>query len=104
MPTVLGLVAFLIFAGFAMQPSADAWVEVDAVYGDGRPVADTRSDANGHFVVCGLEAEPRHALVVAKPGYQLATVSLPTQGDGPLDVDLRVCTADRPRFPSGWCL
>ena len=82
---------------------ADAWVQVDGVYGDGRPLADTRSDANGRFVVCGLEGNPIHALVVAKPGYHLAFPGLPTQGSGPLDVELRVCTAGHARLPGGWC-
>ena len=86
-------------------PSADAWVQVDGVMGDGRPLADTRSDANGRFVVCGLEGETQipHALVVAKPGFQLAFARIPAQGGGPLDVELRVCTADRPRLEGGWC-
>jgi hypothetical protein len=85
------------------QPSSDAWVQVDGVYGDGRPLADTRSDAHGRFVVCGLEQEPMHALVVAKPGYQLAVARIPTQGGGPLDVELRACTAGRPTLQGGWC-
>jgi hypothetical protein len=70
-------------------PISDAWVQVDGVYGDGRPLADTRSDADGRFRVCGLEGEPMHAFVAGKPGYQLAVVSVPTQGAGPVDVELR---------------
>jgi len=69
-------------------PISDAWVQVDGVYGDGRPLADTRSDADGRFVVCGLEGNPIHALVVGKPGYQLATARGPTQGAGPVDIEL----------------
>ena len=86
-------------------PIADAWVQVDGAMGDGRPLADARSDATGRFVVCGLEGETQipHALVVGKPGYQIATARVPTQGGGPLDVELRVCTADRPRLEGGWC-
>jgi hypothetical protein len=86
-------------------PSVDAWVQVDGVMGDGRALADTRTDANGRFVVCGLEGETQipHALVVAKPGFQLAFARIPAQGGGPLDVELRVCTADRPRLEGGWC-
>ena len=87
------------------RPSADAWVQVDGVMGDGRPLADTRSDANGRFVVCGLEGETQipHALVVAKSGYQIASVKIPPQGGGPVDVELQVCTADRLRLEGGWC-
>lgn len=72
-------------------PIADAWVQVDGAMGDGRPLADTRSDASGRFVVCGLEGETQipHALVLSKPGYQLATARVPTQGAGPVDVELR---------------
>ena len=86
-------------------PSADAWVQVDGVMGDGRPLADTRTDANGRFVVCGLEGETQipHAIVVAKPGFQIASARIPTQGGGPLDVELRVCAADRPMLEGGWC-
>lgn len=86
-------------------PSADARVQVDGAMGDGRPLADTRADANGRFVVCGLEGETQipHALVVAKPGFQLAFASIPAPGGDPLDVELRVCTADRPRLDGGWC-
>jgi hypothetical protein len=36
-------------------PISDASIQVDGVYGDGRPLADTRSDADGRFRVCGLE-------------------------------------------------
>ena len=70
-------------------PLSDAWVQVAGVYGDGRPLADTRSDTDGRFRVCGLEGNPIHALVVGKPGYQLAVVSVPTEGAGPVDVELR---------------
>ena len=73
----------------ARLPISGALVQVDGVSGDGLPLADTRSDADGRFLVCGLEGEPMHALVVAKPGYQLAVVSVPTQGAGPVDVELR---------------
>jgi hypothetical protein len=85
-------------------PSADAWVQVDGAMGDGRPLADTRSDANGRFVVCGLERETQipHALVVAKPGFQLAYAKVPTAGGGPLDIELRACTADLHRLDGGW--
>jgi hypothetical protein len=86
-------------------PSADAWVQVDGVMGDGRPLADTRTDANGRFVVCGLEGETQipHALVVAKSGYQIAYARIPPQGGGQIDVELRACAADRPRLEGGWC-
>ena len=73
----------------ARLPISGALVQVDGVSGDGLPLADTRSDADGRFLVCGLEGEPMHALVVAKPGYRLAVVSVPTQGAGPVDVELR---------------
>jgi hypothetical protein len=84
-------------------PISDAWIEVDGVYGDGLPLAHTKSDANGRFVACGLEGNPIHALVVAKSGYQLAVAMLPTEGAGPLDVELRVCAAGQPRLSGGWC-
>lgn len=86
-------------------PSADAWVQVDGAMGDGRPLADTRSDPNGHFVMCGLERQSQipHALVVAKSGFRIAYARIPAHGGGPLDVELQVCTADRPRLDGGWC-
>jgi hypothetical protein len=72
--------------------------------GDGRPLADTRTDAEGRFVACGLEGETRipHALVVAKAGYHLASAEIPPQGGGPLDVELRACSGDPP-LEGGWC-
>ena len=85
------------------QPSVDAFVQVDGVYGDGRPLADTRTDEHGRFVVCGLEGAPRHALVVGKPEYQLAFVAIPAHEGGPLDVELHVCTAGNTRLLDGWC-
>lgn len=84
------------------QPSADAWVQVDGVFGDGRPLADTRTDANGRFVVCGIEDHPWHALVVAKAGYHLAYVKIPQDGSGPADVELRACEVAH-RLDGGWC-
>lgn len=85
------------------QPSADAWVQVDGAYGDGRPLADTRTDANGRFVVCGLEGHPWHALVIAKAGYRLAYAAPPTGGADSVEVELRKC-AGTPLLPGGWCL
>ena len=85
------------------RPSADAWVQVDGAHGDGLPLADTRSDANGRFVACGLEGETMHALVVAKPGFQLAYTKIPAQGGGPLDVELQACPDGLPKLGGGWC-
>jgi hypothetical protein len=70
-------------------PIAKAWVQVDGVFGDGRPLADTRSDEHGKFVMCGLEGNPIHALVVSKSGYQVAVARVPTQDTGPLDIELK---------------
>lgn len=86
-------------------PSADALVQVDGAMGDGRPLADTRSDPNGRFVVCGLEGQTQipHALVVAKSGFRIAYAKIPADGGGPLDVELQVCTAGSPRLDGGWC-
>lgn len=77
-------------------PVADAWIQVDGVMGDGLPLADTRSDAHGRFLLCGLEEETdrSHAIVVSKTGYGVATAPLPTQGEGPVDIELR-------RIPGG---
>jgi hypothetical protein len=87
------------------QPGADAWVDVVSDMGEGRPLADTRTDANGRFVLCGLERDTHipHAVVVAKPGFHVAYVSIPAHGGGPLDVELRECGNDRPRLGGGWC-
>ncbi len=73
----------------ARLPISGALVQVDGVYGDGLTLADTRSDADGRFLVCGLEGEPSQALVVSKSGYQFAVVPVPTQGADPVDVELR---------------
>jgi hypothetical protein len=89
----------------APLPSADAWVQVDGVMGDGLPLADTRTDANGRFVVCGLEGQTQipHALVIAKSGFRIGYAPIPEQGGGPLDVELRACTAAEARLQGGWC-
>jgi hypothetical protein len=86
-------------------PSADAWVQVDGAMGDGRPLADTRSDSNGRFVVCGLEGQTQipHALVIAKSGFRIAYARIPAHDGGLLDVELQVCTANQPRLDGGWC-
>ena len=88
-----------------LVPSADALVQVDGVMGDGRPLADTRTDANGRFVVCGLEGETQipHALVVAKSGFRIAYARIPAQGGGPLNVEMQVCEAGARRLEGGWC-
>ena len=70
-------------------PISGASVQVDGADGGGLTLAETRSDADGRFVVCGLEGEPGHALVVSKSGYQFATAPVPTEGAGPVDVELR---------------
>lgn len=84
-------------------PSANAWVQVDGVYGDGRPLADTRTDTQGRFVVCGLEGASMHALVVAKAGYRIATTAVPAQDNGSLDVQLNACLPGHTKVAGGWC-
>jgi hypothetical protein len=86
------------------SPIPDAFIEIDGAHGDGLVLGKTRSDSNGKFVVCGLEGNPIHALVVAKSGYQLAAARLPTQAASALDIELRPCTVDRPLVPhADWC-
>ena len=85
------LLSGTIFETSAMGrlPLPDARVQVDGVTGDGRPLSDTLTDADGRFVVCGLEGSPLHALVAFKTGYQWATTMIPTQGAGPIDLELK---------------
>jgi hypothetical protein len=71
----------------AVIPVPGALVQVDGVFGDGVPLSDTLSDANGRFVVCGLEGHPWHALVASKAN-RLGIELIPVQGTGPLDIEL----------------
>ena len=51
------------------------------------------------------KGKPERGMRSSSPSQdtQLAYARLPTQGAGPLDVELRACTADRPTLEGGWC-
>ena len=65
----------------------DASILVDGAGGMGLVIADTLSDDQGRFVLCGFEGETSAVLFAVKAGYELATVNLPV---GPETVEIEL--------------
>ena len=66
-----------------------ASIVVDGLGGDGPVLADTISDRDGRFRLCGLEdVTPTAALFVVKAGYTIAVVNLPSTPEA-IEIELK---------------
>jgi hypothetical protein len=68
---------------------ADVRVELDGLFGLGLVTATTLTDADGRYVLCGLEGESSTYLFASKAGYQLYEKTVGVNGDTTLDIELR---------------
>jgi len=80
---------------FERTPAGDRPVAGASVTGDFSsglgwgPSAQTRSDAEGHYFLCGIsQSELGLSLYVTKPGYQAAWVVVDRRGGGSIDLNL----------------
>ncbi|HET9371357.1 MAG TPA: hypothetical protein VFO19_13955 [Vicinamibacterales bacterium] len=66
-----------------------AAIVVDGLGGDGLVLADTISDPEGRFLLCGLEdVTPTAALFVVKAGYTMGVVNLPSTPEA-IEIELK---------------
>jgi hypothetical protein len=86
-PFVEGLVYETTPAG--RRGVRDASIVVDGASGLGLSLADTVSDDQGHFVLCGFEGETSMVLFAVKAGYELATVNLPIGSETAVEIELK---------------
>lgn len=83
--SVSGVVFEITPAG--RQPVVDAWVGWDALVD--WVVAETRSDAAGRYMLCGLPMEPTSGLFALKVGYSnVSYASVPAGGDTVVDIQI----------------
>jgi hypothetical protein len=68
---------------------AEVRVELDGLFGLGLVTATTLTDADGRYVLCGLEGESSTYLFASKAGYQLFEKSVGVNGNTTLDIELR---------------
>jgi hypothetical protein len=61
----------------------------------GWPIANTRTDADGRYVICGLEMESSATVYVVNPLHEMFEVFVEFSGDMELDVELTRATATR---------
>lgn len=81
------------------QPVAFATVSVGG-YQDysidlGWPIANTRTDADGRYIFCGLESDTRATVFVANPVHGMFVSDVEMGGDTVLDVELIRTTRGR---------
>jgi len=53
------------------RPLANAWVTLDSVWGLGWIAADTVSDADGRYLLCGVQHGPSLSVVAGLNGYEV---------------------------------
>jgi hypothetical protein len=70
-------------------PLADVWVGLDGAMGDGLVVAGTMTDADGRYVLCGIEPAAAVALVAGGQPYGPFAQNLAGDGDVVIDIPLR---------------
>lgn len=78
--------------GVGRQPVPMATVAVggfnDWGYDLGWPIANTRADSDGHYIICGLEADTRVTVYVATQGREMVVSTVTLSGDTVLDIEL----------------
>lgn len=95
-PTLSGVVYEMTSEG--RRPLSNAWVTLDALWGLGLMVADTRTDDDGRYVLCNVPAIHSLAVVVGLTGFEIYEVAVPPGGPTTLDIEMRrVPGADRAR-------
>jgi hypothetical protein len=85
-PTLSGVVYEQTSKG--RRPIAEALVGLDAVGGDGVVIANTRTDANGRYMLCGVPQRERTALYVQSGGFSRLFQFEDFRGKSTLDVDM----------------
>jgi hypothetical protein len=87
-PTLSGVVYENTAQG--RRPIPDAWVTLDGLGGMGVLVADTRSDAQGRYLLCNVPQTPSMAIVVGADGFAIKEVYHPELADKTtLDIEMR---------------
>ena len=78
--------------GVGRQPVPMATVAVggfnDWGYDLGWPIANTRADSDGQYIICGLEADTSVTVYVATQGREMVVSTVTLSGDTVLDVEL----------------
>lgn len=78
--------------GVGRQPVPMATVAVggfnDWGYDLGWPIANTRADSDGQYIICGLEADTRVTVYAATQGREMVVSTVTLTGDTVLDVEL----------------
>ena len=57
-------------------------------YDLGWPIANTRADSDGQYIICGLEADTRVTVYAATQGREMVVSTVTLSGDTVLDVEL----------------
>jgi hypothetical protein len=86
-PTLSGQV-YEVAASGRRQALRDVRVELDGFYGMGVVTATTLTDADGWYILCGVERDPALYLFASKSGYSLYATA-PEVGDSTLDIEMR---------------
>ena len=87
-PLLSGTV-FEALADGGRAPVADAQVELDGAGGDGLVLATTLTDADGRYVLCGLDADREPYFYVSREGYRTFGSVVRVDGNTVFDVELR---------------
>jgi hypothetical protein len=61
----------------------------------GWPIANTRTDANGRYVICGLESDSNASIYVTTPDHATFESAVGLNTDTVLDIELKRTEADR---------
>src|SRR5262245_50948444 len=71
------------------RPVPGAWVWLDGLNGLGVLVADTLTDADGRYLLCGVPAAPRLALSVSATGFEPVDLSSDQIGTANIDIEMK---------------
>ncbi len=93
---ILSGVVYEAVSGAGRRPVQLATVSIGGFreYGQelGWPIANTRTDADGRYVICGLEADTSATVYVVDATHEMVITDVPLTGDTVLDVELTEVT------------
>ena len=90
-PTISGVVYEQTSAG--RRPVPNAWVSLDGLGGLGLLVADTRTDADGRYILCGVPQLAGLTLMASAQGFKLFEVYNGVFGVTTFDIELQRSSA-----------
>jgi hypothetical protein len=87
-PTLSGMV-FEVLDDGRRSPLAGTRVALDGLGGEDMVIATTLTDADGHYVLCGLDGDREPYLYATREGYRMFEATVRVDGNTVFDIQMQ---------------